>query len=59
MKETTAKINKTKSWFFEKINKIEKPVARLIKKTGRKINSIKLDMKKERLQRRAQKYKES
>ena len=27
-----AKINKTKSWFFEKINKIDKPFARLIKK---------------------------
>ena len=25
MKETTAKINKTKSWFLEKINKIDKP----------------------------------
>ena len=24
-KETIAKINKTKSWFFEKINKIDKP----------------------------------
>ena len=32
MKETTVKINKTKSWFFEKINKIDKPLARLIKK---------------------------
>ena len=32
MKETTAKINKTKSWFFEKRNKIDKPLARLIKK---------------------------
>ena len=32
MKETTVKINKTKSWFFEKINKIDKPFARLIKK---------------------------
>ena len=31
-KETIAKINKTKSWFFEKINKIDKPLARLIKK---------------------------
>ena len=31
MKETIAKINKTKSWFFEKINKIHKPLARLIK----------------------------
>ena len=32
MKETRAKINKTISWFFEKINKIDKPLARLIKK---------------------------
>ena len=31
-KETIAKINKTKSWIFEKINKIEKPLATLIKK---------------------------
>ena len=32
MKETILKIDKTKSWFFEKINKIDKPLARLIKK---------------------------
>ena len=32
MKETVTKINETKSWFFEKINKIDKPLARLIKK---------------------------
>ena len=32
MKETVGKINKTKSWFFEKISKIDKPLARLIKK---------------------------
>ena len=39
MKETIAKINKTKSWFFEKINKIDKPLAILIKKTrGEKSN---------------------
>ena len=31
-KETIAKINKAKSWFFEKINKIDKPLARLIRK---------------------------
>ena len=31
-KKTIAKINKTKSWFFGKINKIDKPLARLIKK---------------------------
>ena len=31
-KKTTAKINETKSWFSEMINKIDKPLARLIKK---------------------------
>ena len=31
-KKTIAKINKTRSWFFEKINKIHKPLARVIKK---------------------------
>ena len=31
-KETIAKTNKAKSWFFEKINQIDKPLARLIKK---------------------------
>ena len=35
-KETIAKINKTKSWFFEKINKIDKPLVRLIKKKREK-----------------------
>ena len=35
-KETIAKINKTKSWFFEMINKIDKPLARLIKKQREK-----------------------
>ena len=49
MKETIAKINKTKSWFFEKINKIDKPLARLIKKKqGRRLKSIELQMKKEK-----------
>ena len=35
-KETRAKLNKTKSWFFEKINKIDKPLARPIKKKREK-----------------------
>ena len=35
MKETVVKINKTKSWFFEKVNKTDKPLARLIKKKKR------------------------
>ena len=34
------KINKTKSWFFEKTNKIDKPLARLIKKKKKKKNQI-------------------
>ena len=56
--ETIAKINKAKSWFFEKINKIDKPLARLIKKQReKKIKSTKLEMKKERLQQTVQKYK--
>jgi len=36
MKGTIVKINKTKSWFFEKINKIDKPLARLIKEKREK-----------------------
>ena len=41
-KETIAKINKAKSWFLEKINKTDKPLARLIKKEREKnqINKI-------------------
>ena len=41
-KETIAKINKAKSGFFEKINKLDKPLARLIKKKRGKnhINKI-------------------
>ena len=40
MKETIVKINKTKSRFFEKINEIDKPLARLIKKKKREKNQI-------------------
>ena len=42
IKETIAKINKAKSWFFERINKIDKTLARLIKKQRQKnqINKI-------------------
>ena len=60
MKETVVKINKTKSQFFEKINKIDKPLARFIKKKEkreRRIKLTKLEMKKERLQQTMQKYK--
>ena len=41
MKGTIAKISKAKTWFFEKINKIDKPLARLIKKReNNQINKI-------------------
>ena len=56
MKETTVKINKTKSWFFEKINKIEKLLARLINKKRKKKQINKIINKKERLQQTMQKY---
>ena len=59
MKETIAKINKTKSWFFEKKNKINKPLARLIRKKGRRLKSIELEMKKGKKQLTLQKYKGS
>ena len=49
MKETIVKINKTKNWFLEKINKIDKPLARFIKKKREKNQIDKLEMKKERL----------
>ena len=42
IKETIVKINKTKSWFFEEINKTDQTLARLIKKKREKnqINKI-------------------
>ena len=48
MKETIAKSNKTKRWFFEKIHKIDKPLARHIKKVREKTQSIELEMKEEK-----------
>ena len=59
MKETIVKINKINSWFFEKINKIDRPLARHIRKMERRIKSTKLEMKKERLQQTMKKYKGS
>ena len=58
-KETIAKINKAKSWFFEKINKIDKPLARLIKKKGRRIKSTKLEVEMKKSQQTTQKHKGS
>ena len=45
-KENVAKINKAKSWFFKKINRIDKLLPRLIKKQRERIKSTKLEMKK-------------
>ena len=44
-KETIAKINKAKSWFFENINKIDNPLARFIKEKREKnqINKIRYE----------------
>ena len=57
MKETILKITKTKTWFFEKINKIDKPLARLIKKKREKNQINKIRNEKERLQQTMQTYK--
>ena len=41
LKNYTKKINESKSWFFEKINKIDKPLTILIKQKERtQINKI-------------------
>ena len=57
-KETIAKINKTKSWLLEKISKIDKPLARLIKKKREnQINKIRNESGE--ITQTTQKYKES
>ena len=58
-KKTIEKINETKSWFFEKINKIDKLLAWLIKKKERGLKSIILQMKREKLHWISEKYKGS
>ena len=56
MKETIVKINKAKSCFFVKI-KLTNLQPDSSRKKERRIKSIKLEMKKERLQHTMQKYK--
>ena len=58
-KEIIAKINKAKSWFFERINKIDNHQPDSSRNKGIKIKSIKLEMKMERSQQTTQKYKGS
>ena len=57
MKETIVRINKTKSWLFEKINKIDNLQQDTSRKKERGIKSIKSEMKKKRLQQTMQKCK--
>ena len=47
-KETIVKIKQAKSWFFEKLNKTDKPLARLIKKQREEnqINKIRNENRK-------------
>ena len=59
MKETIAKINKTKSWFFEKINKTDKPLARLIKKKREKTQINRIRDEEGEVTMTLQKYKRS
>ena len=41
VKETIARINKTKSWFFERVNKTDRPLVRFIKKKSKtQVNKI-------------------
>ena len=57
MKETIVKVNKTKSWLLEKMNKIDKPLARLIKKKREKNQINKIRNEKGEVKQRMKKYK--
>ena len=57
MKEIIAKINKSKSCFFEKINKTDKPLARLIKNKREKNQLKKIRNEKGGVKQTMQKYK--
>ena len=58
-KSTIIRINESRSWFFEKINKIDKPLSRLSRRKERGSKKTELEMKVERLQLIPQKYKGS
>ena len=49
MKKTITQINETKSWFFEKMNKMDKPFTRLVKKKREKIQINKIRNEKEEI----------
>ena len=58
-KETIEKINKARSWFFERINKIHKPLSRLIKKQREKNQISKIRNENGEITQTTQKYKGS
>uniref|UniRef100_A0A8W4FGR7 Uncharacterized protein n=1 Tax=Sus scrofa TaxID=9823 RepID=A0A8W4FGR7_PIG len=58
IKKNRKKINKTKSWFFERVYKIEKPLASLTKRRKER-TQINKEMKKERSSRRGAVVNES
>lgn len=61
LKQKYAKnFNETQSWYFEKIKNIDKPLAKLIKRKKNRIlfNKIKLEMKREILQQKLEKFRE-
>ena len=57
MKEAIVQINKTESQFFEKINTIDKPLARLIKKKREKNQINKIRNEKGEVKQTMKKYK--
>ena len=58
-KKPNENMNETKSWFFEKINKIDKPLARLIKHKRERIQINQIGNEKGEVTRTSQKYKGS
>ena len=56
-KSTILRINESRNWFFEKINKMDTPLSKLIKKKERGPKYTQSDMKEERLQLIPLKYK--
>ena len=57
--KTIEKINKTKSWFFEKLNKIDRPLARFTRGVWGRGTQIGSGMKEGTLQLIPQKHKGS
>ena len=53
-----AKMHKIKSWFFEKINKIDKPSDSSKTRGEKTQKSIKLEVKKEKLQQKCRNTKD-